>query len=510
MLASLNSTTLLGVTALPVRVEIDISNGLPRYTMVGLPDAGASESYDRVWGALRNSGFQHPMGRVTVNLAPGDIRKEGPHFDLAIALGVLAASSTTELKVSHLENIMVMGELAMAGNVRPVRGVLPSLITAKQMGMRLVVIPAANYPEASIVQGIKVIAVSQLREAIDYLVNPDKACVPALPPEAPSEFNDCYGGDYSDLEIVCGQHLARRALEISAAGRHHLLFLGPPGAGKTLLARCLPSILPPLTQEQALEVTAIHSTLRRFSPLALSNQPPFRAPSTSISLAGLIGSFTPGEVSLAHHGVLFMDEFPEFKRDCLESLRAPMERGHVEIARAKFHTSYPCNFTLVAAMNPCHCGYFGDPEHECLCTPTQREKYYHRISEPILDRIALQVRLSRPRPEDFLAEAPRESSAQVAQRVLLARQIQEERGCYNEQLNPEQIKRYCCFDRETTRFLQEAGKRLAFSARVFSSLARVARTIADLKGKAVITLSEASEALEYRTTEHNAYGLPAG
>ncbi|MBQ7567845.1 YifB family Mg chelatase-like AAA ATPase [bacterium] len=509
MLASLNSTTLIGVTALPVRVEVDISNGLPRYSMVGLPDAGASESYERVWGALRNSGYQIPQGRITVNLAPGDIRKEGPHFDLSIALGILAAGASTQLSSQHLENLMVLGELSMAGEVRPVRGVLPSLITAKRIGIKRVIIPYANYQEASIFSGLEIIPVKQLQQACDYLVYPESQPPHQSEPaaESPGDY-DIPLADSADLSMVCGQHLARRALEICAAGLHHLLFIGPPGSGPTLLARCLPSILPKLKREQALEVTAIHSTARQTALRQLVELPPFRAPSNNITLAGLLGSYTPGEVSQAHHGILFMDEFPEFRRECLEALRTPLECGRVEIARAKFSITYPCRFTLVAAMNPCHCGYFGDTERECLCTPGQREKYFHRISEPILDRIALQVRLSRPRPAELVSAELPEDSTSGAERVLQARRIQDERGCYNEHMTPQQIKRFCQYDRETERFLQQAAKHLILSARVFSSLARVSRTIADLKGQDAITLTDVSEALCYRSGTGRYSGEP--
>lgn len=501
MLANLFSTTLIGIEASLVRVEVDICTGLPHYTVVGLPDAGANESQERVRAALRNSSCHIPSARIIVNLAPGDIRKEGPRFDLAIALGIAAAARDKQpkyqpLDVNAINRLLVLGELAMDGSVSGVRGVLPSVLAAKQAGLTRVMVPEQNAKAAALVSGIEVLPARSLRQAIDCLAG----LVPPLPipPTETAVEPEASGPDLSDVR---GQHLAKRALEICAAGGHHLLMLGPPGSGKTLLASCLPSILPPLTEQQALEVTAIHSIMQRVSPHQLCAIPPFRSPSSNITSAGLTGSYTPGEISLAHQGVLFADEFPEFKRDCLEALRAPLECGSLQIARAKFHVTYPCQFTLVAAMNPCPCGYYGDERRDCACSYASRERYYHRISGPILDRIDLQVRVNRPDPDELLAKPSGITSAEVRQRVLQARAIQNQRGAVNSQLSPRQTRLYCSLDQASRQFLSQAMRFRALSARVGDRLCRVARTIADLANHEHIELTDLAEALEYRALE---------
>lgn len=519
LFARVCSASLSGIKSHVISCEVDISAGLPRCVVVGLPDAAVNEAAERVWAALSNSGFEPPCARVRINLAPADIRKEGTRFDLAMAMAVLAANENSVLRPEHLEGWLIIGELAMNGTVRGVRGVLPTLLAARNLGIRRVLIPRANTEEAALAEGINCTGAVSLRHAA--------ACISGNAAEAyrcEKEFalyeSDrleeavCRGGEgaaaYSacaggDLKFVRGQTAARRAVEICAAGSHHLIMLGPPGSGKTMLARCLPSVMPSLSRSEALEVTAIYSSYGT-DARELITVPPFRSPSAGISPAGLMGSFRPGEITLAHRGVLFMDEFPEFRRDCLESLRMPLENGEVEIARARMHAVYPCRFILAAAMNPCPCGWWGDTERECTCSPEARRRYFSRLSGPLLDRLDLQVQVSRSKASALMEEGFSESSAEVRKRVEAARSVQRSRGCSNGFMNSGQIARFCVLDKESRRFLAETVDRLCLSGRVKDRICRTSRTIADLEGCERIELKHLREAMEYRMLDCFACG----
>ncbi len=487
MPATLLSSTLLGIDSILVHVEVDVSNGIPSYHVVGLPDASVSESCERVRSALRNSGSPIPSRRVTVNLSPGDIRKEGPRFDLAIALGVLCADEPELARM--LRGTLVLGELSLDGGLRPVRGVLSAAMEARRHGLRKLLVPVGNVPEARLVGGLTVLGVTTLRQAREVAAGRADPVEPAArerPDPAPPP----------DLALVKGQLAARRALEVAAAGSHHLVMVGPPGSGKTLLASCLPGLLPPLTSEEALEVTRIHSVKRL--ECGLITERPFRSPDPSVSRAGLLGSLLPGEVTLAHRGVLFLDEFPEMRRDCLEGLRSPLEGGRVAIARANFRAVYPARFTLVAAMNPCPCGYFGDRQRGCRCNPFQRQRYQGRFSGPLRDRIDLQVEVARLSPAALVRAQPGESTARVRQRVLEARERQQRRGFLNSQLEGRQLAEHCQLDDASVDFLELAVRRYGLSARVYDRVRRIARTLADLRASETVEASDLAEALEYR------------
>jgi magnesium chelatase family protein len=499
VLACLRTAALFGVDACPVHVEVDVSFGFPSFTMVGLPDASVRESRDRVRSAIRNSGFEFPAHRITVNLAPGDVRKAGPSFDLPIALGILAAQGIVERP--NIPEIVLLGELSLDGSIHATRGVLPIAAAAKRSGAAGILLPASNAPEAAIVAGLGVLAVSSLLEAVRALNEPSSVqAAPAPPPAAAA-------GDVADLADVQGQLLARRALEIACAGGHNLLLIGPPGSGKTMMARRAAGILPPLTLDEALEVTAVHSVAGLLSPgTGLVSRRPFRAPHHTISEAALVGGGShprPGEVSLAHHGVLFLDEMPEFGRHVLEVLRQPLEDGSVTIARAARTAVFPARFVLVGAMNPCPCGFAGDTRRECRCTPQQAAGYRHKLSGPLRDRIDLTVDVPALPPDVLGAPSAGEASAAVRERVVQARHRQ--CGRYagaivktNAQLTPGLIHRHCALDAAAGRLLAAAVRRLTLSARGYDRVRKVARTIADLEGRDQIGADAIAEALQFR------------
>jgi magnesium chelatase family protein len=508
MLASLRTATVFGVEACAVHVEVDVGFGFPCFTMVGLPDASVRESRDRVRSAIRNSGFEFPPHRITVNLAPADVRKAGASFDVPIALGILAASGVVERRL--IADRVLLGELSLDGSIHPARGVLPIAVAARRDGLSGILLPAGNAGEAAIVSGLEIVAVSSLADAVRALNDPAgfrasavSAPLPAHPAlPAPA---------LPDLADVRGQLLPRRALEIAAAGGHNLLLVGPPGAGKTMMARRVAGILPPLSFDEALEVTAVHSVVGLLRPGGgLLTERPFRAPHHTISQAALIGGGSqprPGEVSLAHHGVLFLDEMLEFSRYVLEVLRQPLEEGRVAVARAARTAVFPARFMLVGAMNPCPCGFSTDPSRECRCTPRDLAHYRERLSGPLRDRLDLTVDVPAL-PIDVLSDgdARGEWSAAVRERVVSARARQAERYggegiTTNAQLTASLMAAHCGTDRAALRVLRAAVQKLSLSARGYDRVRKVARTIADLAGEDRITSDHLAEALQFRMVQ---------